>query len=257
MPLEDYMTREPIAVSVDTDREEVAAVVKRYNLAAVPVVDADGRMRGIVTFDDVFDAVQEEHSEDMLRMAGTVAIHPYFEPIHVGVLKRLPFLLVTMLGGFGVLAVKVLFEKDIPLGLFTAALGIIPLLSGLSGNVAIVTSTIMVRGLATGDINLGRAWKAVGREVTVGILTGIVLSVLVVAVLTTVGGTEGLEIGWLVGLGLAVSVAWAALLGAMVPLLCKLSRVVDPAIASGPFVTMVCDISASLIFLFLVFALLV
>jgi magnesium transporter len=122
--------------------------------------------------------------------------------------------------------------------------------------VAIVTSTIMVRGLATGDINLVRAWRAVGREVAVGVLTGIVLAALVTAVLSGTGGfDQGSKIGWVVGLGLAVSIAWAALLGAMIPLLCKLSGFVDPAIASGPFVTMICDLSASLIFLFLVFAL--
>jgi magnesium transporter len=254
-PVESYMERDVISVPATADREEVTAAVDKYNLAVVPVVDDAGRLKGIITFDDVIDAVQEEHSEDMLRMAGTVAVHPYYEPIHLGVLKRLPFLLVTLVGGFGVLLVKALFEKDIPPALFTAALGIVPLLSGLSGNVAIVTATIMVRGLATGDINVLRAGKAVGREVTVAIVVGLVLAAVVTATLSLIGGREyGEGVGLVVGLGLCASVTWAALLGALVPLLCKLSRFVDPAIASGPFVTMACDISASLIFLFLVFA---
>jgi len=256
-PVESYMTRDVITVSVDTDREDVAAVVNKYNFPVIPVIDEENRIKGIVTFDDVFDAVEEEHSEDMLRMAGTVAIHPFYEPIYLGFVKRLPFLLLTMMGGIGVIVLKEGFEEKIADGLLYAALVYVPLLCGLSGNVAIVSATVMVRGMATGDINLGRAWRAVGREIGVGLLIAIALSALVSIGFVLVDNDEvNPKLGWLVGLGLCLSIAWSAFLGAIVPLLCRASGVIDPAIASGPFVTMICDVTATFIYFFLVFALL-
>jgi magnesium transporter len=256
-PVESYMKHDVIAVSVHTDREEVAAVVNKYNFPVIPVVDEENRIRGIVTFDDIFDAVEEEHSEDMLRMAGTVAIHPFYEPMYLGFLKRLPFLLLTMMGGIGVIMVKEAFEEKISAGIVAAAFLYVPLLCGLSGNVAIVSATVMVRGMATGEIHLGRAWKAVGREVGVGILIALALSALVSVGLALMIDTEVTpRLGWSVGLGLCLSIAWSAFLGAIVPLLCRASGVIDPAIASGPFVTMTCDITATIIYFSLVFALL-
>lgn len=256
-PIESYMKRDIITVSIDTDREEVAGVVNKYNFPVIPVVDEENSIKGIVTFDDVFDAVEEEHSEDMLRMAGTVAIHPFYEPIYLGFLKRLPFLLLTMLGGIGVIVLKGWFKGDIPDDIFLIAFAYVPLLCGLSGNVAIVSATVMVRGMATGDINLGRAWRAVGREVGVGVLIAIALSALVSFGIAFMNNDEATaRLGWLVGLGLCLSIAWSAFLGAIVPLLCRASGVIDPAIASGPFVTMTCDITATFIYFFLVFALL-
>ena len=190
-------------------------------------------------------------------MAGTVAIHPFYEPIYLGFLKRLPFLLLTMLGGIGVIVLKGWFKGDIPDDIFLIAFAYVPLLCGLSGNVAIVSATVMVRGMATGDINLGRAWRAVGREVGVGVLIAIALSALVSFGIAFMNNDEATaRLGWLVGLGLCLSIAWSAFLGAIVPLLCRASGVIDPAIASGPFVTMTCDITATFIYFFLVFALL-
>lgn len=256
-PVQEFITTDVISVHVSTDREEVASVANRYNLPVLPVVDDDQELRGIITFDDIFDAVEEEHSEDMLRMAGTVALHPIDEPVLVGALKRLPFLIITMLGGFGVLVVKTVFENRIPPGVFLVALGVVPLLSGLAGNVGIVTATVMVRGLATGDISSRRAFRPIWRETLVGLLLGAVLAAFVSVVLR-VSGNE--QYSWgicqVISLGLFASVLWAAFVGALVPLICKASRFVDPAIASGPFVTMACDLSASLIFLTLVYSLL-
>ena len=253
-PVRDHMTRDPIAVSVDTDREEVAALVDKYNLSVLPVVDHDGVMRGIVTFDDIIDAVQEEHSEDMLRMAGTVAIHPFYEPVHVGVAKRLPFLLLTMLGGLGFVLIKTMFDGHIAVGVMDSTLALVPLMIALSGNVAIVSSTIMVRGLATGDINLSRLWKALGKEVTIGALIGLVLAVAVTVTLLILG-PEIERLPYIAAMALCGSILVAAVIGASVPILCRLTGKIDPAIASGPFVTMLCDVSASFLFLLLVYLL--
>ena len=107
-PLEEVET-----VHVDTDREEVASVVERFKKPAVPVVDGSGRLCGIVTFDDAIEAVREEHAEDMMRLAGTISTHPFFEPVRVDFAKRLPFLLVTMVGGFGVALVQEVFKHEL------------------------------------------------------------------------------------------------------------------------------------------------
>lgn len=257
--VEDHMETDIVKVEVETDREEVAAVVDKYNLPVIPVVDSTGSIRGIVTFDDVLDAVQDEHSEDMLRMAGTTAIHPYYEPVHVGVAKRLPFLLVTLTGCIGVLLVQNHF-REIIAGDGTAeasllmlmVLPIVHLISGLSGNVAVVTSTVFVRGLATGEIYPGRISRAVWQELLIGILIGLVIAVLVGLVLSLFFGQRyDPDIILVVACGLFASIAWAAVIGALVPVICR--RVgIDPAIASGPFVTITVDISASFIFLLFV-----
>ncbi len=257
--VQDHMETDIVKVEVETDREEVAAVVDKYNLPVVPVVDSSGSIRGIVTFDDVLDAVQDEHSEDMLRMAGTTAIHPYYEPVHVGVAKRLPFLLVTLTGCIGVLLVQNHFREVIAGDgtaeatlLMLLVLPIVHLISGLSGNVAVVTSTVFVRGLATGEIYPGRISRAVWQELLIGILIGMVIAVLVGLVLWLFFWQRyDPDIILVVVCGLFVSIAWAAVIGALVPVICR--RVgIDPAIASGPFVTITVDISASFIFLLFV-----
>ena len=251
--VEDHMEIDIVKVEVETDREEVAAVVDKYNLPVIPVVDSTGSIRGIVTFDDVLDAVQDEHSEDMLRMAGTTAIHPYYEPIYMGVAKRLPFLLVTLTGCIGVLMVQEHFKSVIGgTQLMLMVLPIVHLISGLSGNVAVVTSTVFVRGLATGEIYPGRISRAIWQELLIGILIGLVIAVLVGLVLSFFFGQKyDSDTVLVVVCGLFASIAWAAVIGALVPVVCR--RVgIDPAIASGPFVTITVDISASFIFLLFV-----
>ena len=262
-PMADYMSSEVRFVPAESDREEVAAVMDKYNHAAIPVVDSEQRMKGLITFDDVFDAVQEEHSEDMLRMAGTVAVHPFFESLLAGVWKRLPFLLLTMVGGFGIVAVIETFRQAIRSEVLTPSLPLIPLLIALSGNVAIVSSTIMVRGLATGEITSARLWRALGKEVGIGATIGFVLALIVSVSLFgmirvgwfEVDAASGASLPWVCAFSLCAAIVVAALTGAMVPLLCRLTGKIDPAIASGPFVTMLCDLSASVIFLALVYLL--
>ena len=257
-PIREYITAKPIAVNVETDQEEVAAVANKYNLDVVPVVDDEGRIRGIVTNDDIQDAVEEEHSEDMLRMAGTVERHPY-EPVVRSAVKRLPFLFVTMIGGLIVIALTKFFVgEELPAEAdhIVAVVAALPLLCALSGNVAIVASTVMVRGLATGEINLQRSRKAISHEVLIGFLLAIVLSIAVAVVLwlwnDQRAGNHAAEIAVSVACGLFAAILWAALIGSVVPIACRLSGRIDPAIASGPFVTMLCDVSAAFIFLYFV-----
>ncbi|MCZ6795504.1 MAG: magnesium transporter [Planctomycetota bacterium] len=256
--VDTFMEKDVVSVPVDTDREEVAAAVERYNLTAIPVLDRASQIRGIVTVDDVMEAVQEEHSEDMLRMAGTTAVHPLYEPVKFDVAKRLPFLLITLTGGFAVLVLQNTFRDLITITLFAAVLPLLHMLSALSGNVAVVASTVLVRGLATGDVGSTRLKKALRRELLVAALIPLILAPLAGVALYFFGQATGRDeycqprIILAMALGMTASVIWAGLIGALVPIFCQLSRVIDPAIASGPFVTVTCDISSSLIFLVIV-----
>jgi magnesium transporter len=263
-PVAEYMTPTPElhVVSVDTDQEDVAAAVDKYNLPVLPVLDHEGRMKGVVTYDDVIDVVQEEHSEDMLRMAGTVAVHPFHENVWAGVGKRLPFLLVTMIGGLGIVWLLDVFEGAIPQKTRESAMMCLPLLLGLAGNVAIVSSTILVRGLATGEITRTRLLRALGKELLIAMLIGLILGLIVhygIMALGNLGVDSAAGLQDLAGIpatALFVSVVFVAFLGGIIPILCVYTKRIDPAIASGPFVTMLCDLSVALIFLSLVWLLL-
>lgn len=258
-PVDAYAETDVVRVGVATDREEVAKVFDNYNVTVVPVVDARNRIRGIVTVDDVIDALQEEHSEDMLRMAGTTAVHPLHEPVHLDVLKRLPFLLVTMVGGLVVAATLDHFANEV-IGIFIFSKMVIwvHLVSALSGNVAVVTSTVLVRGLATGFISSQGLVRALVREVLVGVVVAFILAALAVAEIyafSLIAGEPGYAAPRVIValiLGMVASIAWAGFVGAVIPVACRLSRRIDPALASGPFVTITCDISASIIFLLII-----
>ena len=255
-PVESYMTRNPISVGVDSDREEAVALVDKYNLPVLPVVDDQGHMRGIVTFDDIIDVAREESSEDIHRLAGTLAVHPFYEPVWAGVWKRLPFLAITALGGLGFAMIKGGFDS-IDTQIMSEAMAYVPLVIALSGGVAIVSSTIMVRGLATGEINLSRFGRALTKEVLVGLCLAAILAVAVYLAIWLIESSSGATpivhgLPVIASIALIGSVVIAAFMGVTIPWLCRLTGRIDPAIASGPFVTMLCDVVAGFLYLLLV-----
>jgi magnesium transporter len=168
-----------------------------------------------------------------------------------------------MIGGLSVAIVLDSFQGAIiPALVFSCMAPWIHLVSALSGNVAVVTSTVMVRGLATGDLAESRIREAVVRELLIAVLIALILA-LAVGVAFSVyvehfagdwpsGTAEPQRALYALGCAMLASLAWAGLVGGLVPVICQLSRVIDPAIASGPFVTITCDISASAIFLFFI-----
>lgn len=245
VPVRRIMDEDVHAVAADLDREQVAEIVRRYDLLTVPVLDPAGlRMLGIITVDDVMDVAADEAAEDMYRLAGTGATDPLHQPIWQRALLRLPWLLVTLVPGFIVGSIMRWLGYD--MGEEASLLLFLPVMVAMCGNVSIQSSTIMVRGLATGDVRAYRAVTILRREVTVAALVGVACAVIA-------GG-----VGWLffgqMGYGLVVSVSMllgilsAAVNGTLIPLGCH-GVGVDPALASGPFVTSLNDILGTLIYL--------
>ncbi|MED5370558.1 MAG: magnesium transporter [Myxococcota bacterium] len=243
-PLKELANPDVITVTPDTDQEEVARMAAHYDLLAVPVCDDTRKFLGIVTIDDVLDVVQEEAAEDMMKMAGVgEAYDPQGRSVLKAAQQRLTWLLVTAVGGLGLARVIMGFEESLAQEAVLA--GFIPVIMGLGGGVGIQGATITVASLATGQMsmteNLG---KLVFREARVGVLMGLVLS------LVLLGG------GWLLGgqiVGIAVGVSIlcvvlaSALIGMLIPV--ALKRVgVDPAVATGPFVTLTIDTIAILLY---------
>jgi len=246
VPVREIMETDVHAVPVNMDREEVADIVRRYDLLAVPVVSPEtNRVKGIITFDDVMDAADEEAAEDMYRMAGTAATDPLHQPVFKRALLRLPWLLITLLPGF--LVGQIMRWLGYDPGGTTALLLFVPVMIEMAGNVSLQSSTVMVRGIAIGDLRSYRLTSILGREVAVALLVGVVCGMVSGAVAYVFFGHHtGFAV--VVGLSMLCGILSAAVTGTLIPLGCD--RVgVDPALASGPFVTSMNDIVGTLIYL--------
>ena len=156
-PLSDIMETEVISVLTDLDQEEVARLVDTYNLAAIPVVDERSRLQGIVTVDDVIDVIREEASEDVYRMAGTRAQHPTYESPGRRFILRFPWLLILVVAGL--INSLILRHFGHTLETIIAITFFIPVILAMAGNVSLQSSSIIVRGLATGEVTYGRFFK--------------------------------------------------------------------------------------------------
>ena len=240
-PLVSIMNRDVICVEPEQDQEEVARYVARYDLLALPVVDAHQRLLGVVTVDDVVDVIREEAAEDMMLMAG---VHGGGEALdHSGrtalemTRMRAGWLLATALGGIVADRITHQFSGALPVAVLA---GLIPVVMGMGGNVGIQSTTLAVRGLATGAIQIGGAWSFIVREAKVGLLLGLGYGGLL-GVYGLLSGWPDPFVGMTVGISVFLAIGIGSLLGSSLPV--ALSRLgVDPAIATGPFVTTAVDI---------------
>jgi magnesium transporter len=234
------MTKNVVSVRPETDQEEVAKIVARYNYLAVPVVDMDDSMLGIVTVDDVVDVIREEATEDFLQMAGAgkdreILLKSSWENVK----SRLPWLFASWVGG--VLAAFIIGKFEHMLETTVALAAFIPVIIGMGGNVGTQSSTIVVRGMATGRVEAGGELKLVYKELRVGLILGVLYGMLL-GVFTLLPFIEApASLGIIVGLSICSSMLIASFVGTVVPLV--LQKIdVDPAIATGPFVTTSIDI---------------
>jgi len=241
--LKDFMATDVISVTTDMDQEEVARIVAQYNFLAVPVVDENKRMVGLVTVDDVIDVLREEATEDILKMAGVGEEFIETKSIVRSTRIRLPWLFVSFLGG--ILAVFIIgnFEKSLKevscLALF------IPVIMGMGGNIGIQSSTIVVRGIATGRINIRHLWSVVLKEFSIGLILGVFYGIILGALAQFQFSSQVLVFS--VGIGVISSMTLAALVGSFMPMM--FARIhIDPAVATGPFVTTSIDILSVFIY---------
>ena len=236
-PLKAFMTTDVLSVQTHMDQEEVAKLVARYDILAVPVVDENNRLAGIVTVDDVIDIFREEATEDILKMAGAGEEFVETKSIFKSTRIRLPWLFASCLGGIFAFYVISSFEHSLSRLTYLAAF--IPVIMGMGGNIGTQSSTIVVRGLATGRLDIHDVWPVVGKELAVGLILGLVYGLLIGSVAQI--QYNAIILAVVVGMAVVCSMSVAALVGSCVPML--LARVnIDPAVATGPFVTTAIDI---------------
>ncbi len=247
----EIMQREVRSVHTGMDQEAVAELARKYDLALVPVVDHRGVPVGQITLDDILDVVEEEASEDFARLSGGLQEESPVDSIWTVSRNRLPWLFLGLLGG--ILSAWVISRFS---GSLREALQIsffIPVIAAMGGNVGIQSSATVVRGLATGEIDQTNRSNRLVKEIAVGALNAILLALVLWAIVTLWLGEFAL--GIIVGVSLSVSMAFAAMVGAAVPLLLRRFGI-DPALATGPFVTTTNDILGLAIYLALTSSLL-
>jgi magnesium transporter len=233
----DLMIPDPVSVHADADQEEVAQVVARYDLLAIPVTDVDGHMLGLITVDDVIDVITEEATEDMYHLAGLSEEDRVFTPAHTSVRKRLPWMLLNLCTAFLAAWVVGLFERSIEQVVTLAVF--MPVVAMLGGNTGIQALTVITRGIALGEIEFSSGLRAALKEIAVGLAMGVVTGLVAGAVAYAVVGNPW--IGGALTAAMAITMAVAGLMGAAVPLALKAMHQ-DPALGSGVIVTTFADV---------------
>lgn len=275
-PVSSIMEKDVISVPIDMDQEEVSRTANKYHYSTLPVVDEEGALKGIVTFDDLMEVIEEESSEDIFRMAGDLTLHPTYQPVWRRILARFPWLMVT-LGGTIVAAGMIRIFESVFLqegGLssfdtlsdllalsfaeiqnkFTFLMCFLPMIGGMAGNVGLQSSTVMVRGFATGEVEPSDFYPILYKEILIAAVIGALSGLIVGGVVSLIFGDNAFY-GFVIGLSLFAAILSAAILGTLTPFVCLGIRV-DPAYASGPLLTTLNDIIGFLIFFGIAYALL-
>ena len=244
--LKNIMVKRVHSVRPETDQEDVAQIVARYNYLAVPVLDGDDHLLGIVTVDDVVDVIREEATEDFLQMAGAgkdreILLKSSWENARA----RLPWLFASWIGG--IIAVAVIGKFEYMLESIIALAAFIPVIIGMGGNIGTQSSTIIVRGMATGRIEIGSEMKILLKEIRVGMILGVLYGLMLGVFANFRFMDAHPMLGLVVGLSICCSMLIATAVGTFTPLVLR-KLDIDPAIATGPFVTTSIDILGVLLY---------
>lgn len=242
--VESIMDHKYIALSAFDDREKAVQMVQRYDLYALPVVDSEGVLLGIVTVDDVLDVAQEEATEDFHKWGAVAPLDSPYSKAAPSFLyqKRVGWLIILI--GVNLISAQIIDRYEAYLREFVVLLFFLPLLIASGGNTGAQSATLMVRGLATGDLEMGRWRRALGKELLVGLLLGATTGIL-----TSLLGVyrAGIDIGLVVGLSMFSIVIVANVIGVLLPF--TLTRFkMDPAVASSPLITSMMDAVGLLIY---------
>jgi magnesium transporter len=243
-PIADLMTTDVVSVLVTTDQEECARTLSHYGYLALPVVDEIGRFLGVITADDLIEVAEDEATEDMYRMVGITGDESVFSPSRVSVVKRLPWLAINMVTLF--IAITVVDAFDFVIAGMVALAVFLPLVSGEGGNAGSQTATVIVRGIALGEVTNRDGLRALIKELVVALINGtlIGLGTALVAYLWK----EDWRISLAICLAMILNFLMAATTGVLIPLGLKKINV-DPALASAAFVTGFTDTFGFLFFL--------
>ncbi|ELJ9304849.1 magnesium transporter [Staphylococcus pseudintermedius] len=241
--IEDIMSERVISANVADDQEDVAQTMRDYDFIAMPVVDYQNHLLGIITIDDIVDVMDEEASEDYSRLAGVSDIDSTDDTIFQTALKRLPWLLILTVLGMITASILGSFEETLEKVALLAAF--IPIISGMSGNSGTQSLAVSVRNISTGDIKEKSKIKLALRESGSGFLTGITCAVSLSLIIMLLYGQPYLAL--IVGISLTIAMTVGTTIGSVIPLV--INRLgIDPAVASGPFITTINDIVSMLIY---------
>lgn len=253
MPLRQVMRSISHSVLPDASRDEVVDLVERYKISALPVVDEDNFLVGVITYEDVVEVIEDIADETIARIAGTGEHTTLNEPLFIRIMKRAPWLVVTLFGGV-VNAASLSYFQRIEAKIAVFLVNFVPLITGMSGNVGIQCSTVLVRGMATGALSSGNKGRVAMREIIIGTTIGVVFGILcglLIWVLSLLGiekfHANPLETGIIVSTGLFAACCMATCLGVGSPFF--FARIgIDPAVASGPIVTACTDVMSMMMY---------
>lgn len=243
-PLRKVMISDVIKVTTDTDQEEVARIVATYNLLAVPVVDQESKLVGIITVDDIIDVIREEATEDIYALAGVEADDRALGSAMNSARRRLPWLMLSLGAALIAVAIVNYYLDTIRKELWLAVL--IPIVATMGSNAATQTMTVVVRGIGLGEVSWETSRRVVIKEALVGLINGAVVAAIVMAIISLwygvmEGGAFGMRIGGILAVTMIFSLFVAGTLGTLVPVLLKRFKV-DPALASSVFVMTLTDV---------------
>jgi magnesium transporter len=245
--VQNVMVKKVITVFQDTDQEEAAKILETYDLLALPVVDHYHRLLGIVTFDDIIDVIREEQTEDIYKMSAVAASRAtYLESSVLSLVRRrVPWLIVLLLAATittNVIAgYRHVLEAAVVLAFF------IPIVTGTGGNSGTQSATLMIRGLATGELRFNDLGRIVGKEILIGMLIGVCLGALTIVRAMLLPPQINFNEALAVGTAMCFVVIVASLVGALAPLI--ISRLgFDPAVMAGPLMATLIDVSGLTIY---------
>ncbi|WP_088104095.1 magnesium transporter [Halalkalibacter urbisdiaboli] len=251
--IEEIMSTRIVSVSVADDQEKVANVIKKYDFLAVPVVKEDGVLIGIVTVDDIMDVVEEETDEDFGEISAARGSLDANVSSFAAAKKRAPWIMMLMVLGLVTAEVIGQFEETLEKVILLSVF--IPLIMDSAGNTGTQALAVVVRGLAVGPVNRATVTKMLKREFGTGMMLGLICMLTLVAIVPFLYPNGGILLAGIVGVSLFLTLSFSTMVGATIPLIIDKLKI-DPAVASGPFITTINDIMGLLIYFTIASALL-
>ena len=242
--LEEITNEHFVYVDPETDQEEVALIVSKYDLTAIPVLNKKKAMLGIITIDDIVDVIVEEHTEDLLKMGGVAKEETLDSTLWESIKLRLPWLLVNLLTAFLASATIKLFESTI--AQVVALSSIMSIITGMGGNAGTQTISIIIRNIAMGKVSLKDAWHLLVKEIFLGLINGAVIGIVTGVIVSIMYGNYYL--GIIAFLAMVANLIISGVFGILIPLVLQKLKI-DPALSSSIFLTTATDVLGFFIFL--------